>query len=141
MNIPGLDRSVIKENTAGGSYERGEVYVRNGAVNVVKHVEGEIEARVEGSQYLPYTVHIEYDDGGVGAVNCTCPYHEGTWCKHIAATLMTVLERGADPESADSVRALLLNLDREALVTLVERLVEHDPALADRIEDEYTHLK
>lgn len=140
MKIPGLTKAVIQENTAGGSYERGEEYFERGAVRFVEQRNGEIEAAVKGSHYLPYAVHIQFDERGIQAVECTCPYHGGTWCKHIVATLLRCLEESSEDEEATSVAALLDGLDRETVVAIVQRLAARHPELTDSIKQELSRL-
>lgn len=139
MQIPGLDESVIQSNTAEGSFERGQRYVQKGAVVDMQQKERKITARVKGSQPAPYTVDVHYDEDGITDVSCTCPFHEGAWCKHIVAALLTILERSEEGEPA--VTALLEGLDREALVYLVERLVAQNSDLEEQVRAEAQRLR
>jgi uncharacterized Zn finger protein len=142
MPIPNLSRSVIQQHTTGGSFERGEQYRADGSIRSVKQTdEHTIKAQVQGSDVHPYLVTITFDETGIQKVTCTCPYHEGSWCKHIAAVLLEVLETDSVPtEEPAQVADLIDELDRPALVTLIERLVEHDPDLLDQIERERSRL-
>lgn len=140
MQVPNLDESVIRENTRSGSFERGERYFEDGAVVDVQQGERAVKARVKGSRPMPYIVEINYDDEGVTDASCTCPYHKGAWCKHIVAALLAVLE-GAAEDDERAVTALLEELDRDALLTLIERLVADHPDLADRIRSESELLR
>lgn len=139
MQIPGLDTSVIQANTAEGSFERGEEYFRDGAVMDLERRERAITARVKGHQPAPYTVNVHYDDEGITEVECTCPFHKGTWCRHIVAALLAVLDRAAEDEPA--VTEVLETLERDALVRLVERLVAQNPELADWVRTESEVLR
>lgn len=135
MQIPGLTRSTIEENTAGGSYERGQRYYEEGAVRQIEHEVEEVKAQVQGKQALPYTVHITYDSDGIKEVECSCPYHKGTWCKHIAAVLLALLDQ-SEGEAEASIDELLRGVNREELIRLIERLAERDPRVIDWIEEE-----
>lgn len=134
MNIiPGLTRTVVEAHTANGSLERGEAYVRKGAVRDVRRVGvATIEAQVQGGQAAPYIVRVAHDEAGIAEVQCSCPFHAGHWCKHIAAALLTCLEQEAPLET--DVAALLNGMDRAALVALIEALASDEPALVERIE-------
>ena len=141
MQIPNLEKATIQENTAGGSYERGEKYAEEDRVRSIRQIgEHEVEARVKGQQYLPYTVHIEFDEEGITEVECTCPYHAGTWCKHVAATLIVAVDGSVPKATRPSVADLVGDLDREELVELITRLAEYDPDLVDQIKAERTRL-
>ena len=141
MQLPELTPSTIESHTAGGSLERGREYADNGRVVDVRQAgEGLLEARVKGHQVHPYTVEIRFDADEITDVSCTCPYHAGTWCKHVVATLLTVRDRAVPKASRASVRKLLEDLDREALVELIVRLAEYEPQLVDRIQEERARI-
>ncbi len=140
MTIPSLTRSKIQENTTGGSFERGEQYHADGAVRSIKQTdEHTVKAQVQGSDVHPYVVTINFDSDDITAVQCTCPYVEGSWCKHIAAVLLKTLEEDDVPAGeAAEVTELVKNMDRPALIALIERLVEHNPELIDQIKREHS---
>ena len=96
--------------------------------------EQQIEALVKGGDLVPYTVRIGYEQARIVYVECTCPYHAGSWCKHTVAVLLTCLH-GTAPQDPDTrMEALLDGLDREALVGLIKQLAAQDPMLMDRLE-------
>lgn len=132
----------IRDHTVGGSYERGKQYLENGAIQSLTLAEEHtLKAKVQGSAVHPYVVQIQFDDESVTDVECTCPYHGGSWCKHIAAVLLQTLETDELPKSESAAVAdLVQDLDRDALVQLLGRLVEQDPGLVDQIERERARL-
>lgn len=136
MHVPGLTDDVIRQHTTSGSYERGQQYFEEGAVQHIEYDGQEINARVKGSYYIPYAVHVSFNPGGITDVECTCPYHEGTWCKHIVATLLTVLQQRGEGTPTRSLRDRLSTLDREQLIDLVDRLAARNPAVVDEVERE-----
>jgi uncharacterized Zn finger protein len=134
---PDLTEAAIRERTAGGSFERGERYFENDAVKrvTVHPDDGELKAQVQGSETLPYTVTVAYtEEGGVEEAECTCPYHAGSWCKHIVATLLAYLRNRQ--EHTSRLASLLDDLDRDQLASLVERLAERDERVVGWIEEE-----
>ena len=142
MTLPTLSRAEIKEHTAGGSFERGEQYLADGNVRSIKQTDDNtLKAQVQGSDVHPYLVTIQFDADDVQKVKCTCPYYEGSWCKHIVAVLLKVVENGEVPaQDPAELKDLVGDLDRSGLVSLIERLVEHDPELLDQIEREHARL-
>ncbi len=142
MAFPPLTKDDIRTHTAGGSFERGQQYLSNDAVRSLKQTDGHtLKAKVQGSDVHPYLVTIQFDADDITDVECTCPYHGGTWCKHIVATLLKVLEAGSVPKTdSAAVAELVGDLDRDGLISLVERLVEHDPRLLDQIKRESARL-
>ncbi len=142
MAFPSLTKDDIQKHTAGGSFERGQRYLADGAVQSLKQTdEHTLKAQVQGSDVHPYLVTVRFDTDQITDVQCTCPYHGGTWCKHIVAALLKVLETDDVPKTEPAaVVDLVADLDRDGLVSLIERLVEHDPRLVDQIERERARL-
>lgn len=142
MTLPNLTREQIEEHTAGGSFKRGEEYLADGAVRSLKRSDDHtLKAQVQGSDVHPYLVTVKFDSEDIQQVKCTCPYFEGSWCKHIVAALLKALKEEAVPadESAE-VRDLLTDLDRDGLISLLERLVSKDPQLLGDLRDEHARL-
>ncbi len=142
MSIPTLSREMIQEHTAGGSYERGQQYLADGAVRSIKRPDNNtLKAQVQGSDVHPYLVSIKYDDNGIQTVKCSCPYHEGSWCKHIVAVLLKTLKQDDMPGSrSEKTRNLVKNLDRDEMIALFGRLVEQNPSLLETIQEERERL-
>lgn len=143
MAFPSLSRADLQKHTTGGSFERGEQYLADGNVRSIKQTgEYTLKAQVQGSDVHPYLVTIRFDADDVQKVKCTCPYYEGSWCKHIVAVMLKVLNADEVPtDEPAEVAELVGDLDRSDLVGLIERLVEHDPALLDQIERECARLR
>lgn len=142
MTIPTLSRSTIKEHTSGGSFERGQQYLADGAVRSLKRTDPQtLKAQVQGSDVHPYLVTITFDEHDIQKVQCTCPYFEGSWCKHIVAALLKTLKLDEVPV-VESTRLsnLVGDLNRDELVALLERLVEKNPRLFDEIRNESPHV-
>ncbi len=138
MSLPSLTEADIREHTAGGSFERGQQYLADGAVHSLEQTgEQTLRAKVQGSDVHPYLVSIRFNAEEVTNVRCTCPYHEGSWCKHIVAALLKTLSVDELPRGEPATVADLTDdLSRQELVSLIERLVEHAPRLIDQLERE-----
>lgn len=131
---PTLTEAAIRELTIPKSYERGQSYYEQEAVSdVVRRCET-VRADVEGSQYQPYTVTIEFDDAGIAHTACSCPYDHGGICKHRVAVLLACLR---DPESVrdkQPVAELLSEVDQETLQELLVELADSCPEVAEWLE-------
>ncbi len=141
MTIPHLSETLIRQYCTAQSYERGRDYYLTGAVLSVTRRGEQIQAEVSGSDYLPYRVAITFDEGNISDATCTCPYDWGGWCKHIVATLLTCLHQPDQMEERPPAGALLADLSREQLQTVLLRLVEQQPGLADLLETEVQRLQ
>jgi uncharacterized Zn finger protein len=135
MPIPGLTKATIQAHTAEGSFQRGLDYYEKGAVQHIENSGQTITARVKGSHYIPYAVHVSYDGQGVTDVECTCPYFEGSWCKHVVAALMVVLEEESpSTASTSNLKDRLESLDKNELIAIIEELAGTDDHPAQRLE-------
>ena len=120
------------------SFQKGYAYYRAGAVHSLRQqaLTGSVAliAECEGSSVPSYHLRVELDDGGIRSAVCSCPYDWGGYCKHIVALLLTYIHKPEDFTEQKNLANLLSSLDKDALVTLITRLVERDPDLYDRLE-------
>lgn len=131
---PALTESIIRELASSKSYDRGQSYYERGAVsNVVQRGET-VRADVEGSQYQPYTVTLEFDDDGVSHTDCSCPYDHGGICKHRIAVLLMCLRDPENVRDKPPLSELVANVDQETLQKLVVDLADTRPEVAGWIE-------
>ena len=93
-----------------------------------------VEAEVEGSHPEPYSVRVEFDEGGIIGAICDCPYDWGGWCKHIVATLLACLHEPDSISERPPLEQLLAGLNRDQLQLLLMGLAQEEPRLAAVIE-------
>jgi len=131
---PTLTEAAVRDLARPQSYDRGENYYdRDAVVEVVRRGET-LRATVEGSQYEPYQVRIEFDATGVVDTACSCPYDHGGICKHRVAVLLTYVRDADEIDRRPPVSELVADADSELLRDLLVDLVETHPELADRVE-------
>jgi uncharacterized Zn finger protein len=82
MTIPALSEAVIRGQATAQSFQRGQDYYHQGYVISLVQRGDALQAKVEGGQYQPYRVRVDFDKGGIIGASCTCPYDWGGWCKH-----------------------------------------------------------
>lgn len=131
---PTLTEAAIRELARPKSYERGQTYYEREAVSDVVRRSETVRADVEGSQYQPYTVTIEFDDAGVARTACACPYDHGGICKHRVAVLLTCLRAPESVRDQQPVTELIADADRETLQELLVELADSRPEVAEWIE-------
>lgn len=140
MKIAGLTLDTIESNADSGSVQRGREYLENDAVKSLRRrSENEIEAYVQGSDIAPYHVQIKHGPQGVVSAECSCPYVGGTWCRHIVATLLAILDGGG--RDARSLSGMLDEFDRVELIHLIEELANAYPDVAAFIESEFSRRR
>lgn len=140
-DFPKLTQTRIRQFASDQSFERGQDYYEAGAV-VSLVLRGEkLIAEVLGSSYEPYRVEVDVDAHGITSVFCSCPYDWGGWCKHIVAVLLTMLHEPEVAEQREPLDVLIADLDREALLALVQWMAELHPELVEDIEAQVTGLR
>ena len=132
---PPVTEATVRELARSKSYDRGQSYYERGAVSTIVRRGETVRADVEGSQYHPYTVTIQFDDAGVATTDCSCPYDHGGICKHRVAVLLVCLR---DPESiseSQPIAELVAEADQTTLEELVIELADSRPELVEWIEN------
>ncbi len=132
--FPGLTEGLIRSNAAAEAFARGQSYAQNGAVHGLVQRGMLLEARVHGSQYEPYRVEIEFDQGGIAYTHCTCPYSYGGWCKHVVAVLLTCLNPTLHIEERPLLEEQLASLARDELQAILLTLAEERAENLEAIE-------
>jgi uncharacterized Zn finger protein len=134
MRLPTINDATIRSHATEKSFQRGESYYRQNAVTSLTQRGNKLIGKVEGSEYEAYRVSIQFDEGGLTAVDCTCPYNFEGWCKHIVATLLVTVHNPETIQQRSSLSELLQPLKRDQLQALLERLSEEQPDMIEQIE-------
>lgn len=131
---PTITEAAIRNLARSQSYDRGEEYYEQGAVREVTRRDNLLRAAVEGSQYEPYQVKIEFDETGVVDTSCSCPYDHGGICKHRVAVLLTYIRDPDEISQRSPVSELVASTDPAERRDLIVAIVERRPDLAEWIE-------
>ncbi|HZA23260.1 MAG TPA: SWIM zinc finger family protein, partial [Dehalococcoidia bacterium] len=130
-----LSEATIRQYASQESFQRGRDYYEEGAVLSVTRRGNQLLAAVQGSEYLPYRVRITLGPDTLAQATCSCPYDWGGYCKHVIAALLTFIHQPEQVEERLTIEAILAQLDRAQLQTLLLKLVEQQPEVADRLEN------
>jgi uncharacterized Zn finger protein len=138
MHAPAFDYDSVTRDMPEARVKRGENYAEKGWASLVDVSPAGVLAHVLGEQGLAYVVEVSAADGSDG--RCTCKDFEENRlrCKHVVATIRTVLD--ADDatleDAAERLPRLLDQLEmeeRDDCDALVER-ARRDPALLRDLE-------
>jgi uncharacterized Zn finger protein len=129
-----LTNEIIRSLSSTQSFERGRDLYKNEAIFDAARQGDLLLGKCEGNSEPFYILQVEIDAGGVRSAECSCPYDWGGICKHLVALLLTFIHKPAEFTERKDIPELLQNLDREALVGLLSRLVENNPELYDELE-------
>ena len=134
MTIPHLTEASFRKRVSDTIWQRGLRYYNSNSVEDIVWRDGVLLAAVQGSNYAPYTVRIQFEGERLVSADCTCPYDYGGDCKHIAATLICAARSADKIAQLPATHELLASLSREQLITLINDLINSNPAVGDQID-------
>ncbi|AEN73299.1 zinc finger SWIM domain-containing protein [Rhodothermus marinus SG0.5JP17-172] len=130
-----LSEADIRRRTTGKTWVRGLQYFQEGHVLQAVWRGATLTARVQGSEYMPYVVHVSFTpEGNLQTATCTCPYEGMGDCKHIVAVLLYLLHHAQDVPQRASLEELLESMSREELIELIHQLAAAHPEVIELIE-------
>ena len=89
--IPEITEQDIRSLIDAQSFLRGQNYFRGGAIFDTRRQGMTIKGRCQGSRSQAYTVEVTFGDQDILDNECSCPL--GSYCKHVAALLLTWVHR------------------------------------------------
>jgi len=136
-----LTRARIHNLAGGRSFERGEDYFLDDAVEYVSEDKGVIKGTVQGT--YRYKVKIWTSDGEID-YDCTCPVgQDGEFCKHcVAVGLQWFKEKGTGRKaskkkklktSEDDIRVYLMKIGKKELADMVIERMYDDSTFRERL--------
>ena len=120
--------------------ERGRNYYQNHHVVSLEYIgNGSYEAEVAGSE--TYTVFAELKaDGEILDLSCDCPYEQEEFCKHEAAVLYQLRERGEivpsmeEPEQKQALPKQLAAYEKETLIAWMMEYAKENRGFLDYLQ-------
>lgn len=126
-DIPVIDEGDIRALVGAGAFQRGQDYFGSGAIYDPQRQGRTLKARCEGSYDNAYRVEVAFDDAGMSATRCSCPV--GASCKHVAALLLTWLDRPDDFAALEDLDAALQRRGKDELIVLIKQMLRQAPDL------------
>src|SRR5665213_1559892 len=138
---PSPTEAVIRRMAGPDFWQRGFDYFSHGHVDSLEDIGNGVQALVRGTR--DYSVTLTNDEG-VPDYTCDCPVGvDGAFCKHCVATALawgaraagTVKQGARKPKTISLADAgkVLLEEDKEALVTMLLDWAKHDETLRGRL--------
>jgi uncharacterized Zn finger protein len=124
-----ITESVLKSLSSPESFSRGfELYQSDAVFDTFR--QGDLlTGKCEGSSAPFYQLSVQLDEGGIQEASCTCPYDWGGYCKHIIALALTYIHDADAFSEQKSIEELLGQVDKDALVHLIAKMVVKNPDL------------
>ena len=127
-----LTESSIRSFASEQSFERGREYYHSGAIYNTIRQGNTLLADCVGT--YTYHLRIELDEGGIQSTSCTCPYDFGGYCKHLVALLLTYIHKPGEFTERKPISALLEDVDKATLVTVLTKLSDRHPEFSTWLE-------
>jgi uncharacterized Zn finger protein len=124
-----ITESVLKSLSSPESFARGHELFKSDAVFDTFRQGDLLTGECEGSSAPFYQLSVQLDEGGIQEASCTCPYDWGGYCKHIIALLLTYIHNPDAFTEQKKIEELLGQLDKDALVRLIAKMVDKNPEL------------
>ncbi len=134
QSLPKITEQMIRGRVGSRSFARGQRYFEDGAIFNARREGMTLKALCQGSAASPYRVEVTLSQKGIASASCSCPVGAGGHCKHVAALLLTWLH---EPETFRETQPLpqrLEALSKDALIKLIQRVIDHDPELESTID-------
>lgn len=134
---PRFDIDALRDLVGEKVFARGEAYHRDGQVQILAVEPGRVLAQVTGTN--DYRTELTGRGKEIGG-QCSCPAFEDRGvCKHMVAAALAVNAAGNDAEAEgvgtlSRIRDHLKQKGVDALVDMIIRLAERDPALLRKLD-------
>lgn len=127
---PKITESSISSYFSPTILGRGKGYVRKFAIFEAFTIGHTLRARCKGSYRNSYEVKAAVENDAIVSSRCSCPVGEdGSRCKHVAALLLTYLERPRDFKNVDEQETDLSRRSKEELIDLIGKMLARHPGL------------
>ena len=133
-----LSEADIAAQTDANSFSRGKTYFRGQRIFNAVRRGNLLRARCRGSSGGPYLVEATLAPSDKPKSRnpvkylCNCP--RGGFCKHVAALLLTWIDKRDSFDVRPPIADILTGKSREELVALIEAMLAADPSLEPLIE-------
>jgi uncharacterized Zn finger protein len=124
----------IEDWVGPASFSKGEAYHRQNAIFEPRRQGMTLTARCRGSSAPSYRVQVVMDANGIASAHCSCPVGDGGHCKHVAALLLTWLEKPGTFQATENFNSILAQRNKEELIAIILQMLQHDPDLAYLLE-------
>lgn len=124
-----MTENILKSLSFPESFTRGHDLYQSDAVFDTFRQGDLLTGKCKGSSVPFYQIRVQLDEGGIQEASCTCPYDWGGYCKHIIALMLTYVNSPNAFIEQKNIKELLGQLDKDALVHLITKMVDKNPDL------------
>ncbi len=133
-DIPEITEAGIERQVGGRSLGLGRDYAADDAIFDTRRQGLTLRANCRGTSGGPYRVEATLVVGGIGSASCSCPVGAGGGCKHVAALLLTWLDRPEEFIELEDLDTSLGRRGKTELIALIKQMLLQQPELESLLQ-------
>jgi hypothetical protein len=133
-DIPAITEADIERQIGGRSFGLGQGYAADDAIFDARRQGLTLKAHCRGTSGGPYRVEATLAAGGIASAFCSCPVGAAGTCKHVAALLLTWLDRPEEFTELEDIDTALGRRSKAELIVLVKQMLLQQPELESLLQ-------
>jgi hypothetical protein len=133
-DIPAMTEADIERQVGGRSFGLGQDYAADDAIFDARRQGLTLKAHCRGTSGGPYRVEATLAAGGIASAFCSCPVGAAGTCKHVAALLLTWLDRPEEFLELEDLDTALGRRSKAELIVLVKQMLLQQPELESLLQ-------
>jgi len=133
-DIPAITEEDIERQVGSRGFGLGQDYAANGAIFDTRRQGLTLKARCQGNSGGPYRVEATFADAGITLASCSCPVGGAGACKHVAALLLTWLDRAEEFIELEDLDTALGRRGKAELIALIKQMLLQQPDLESLLQ-------
>jgi hypothetical protein len=133
-SYPNLSTTDIQDWVGSASFSKGQSYFLQNAIIEPRRQGMTLKAQCRGSSAPSYRVEVTMGANDIARANCSCPVGGGGHCKHVAALLLTWLEKPKEFQDIENLDSTLEHRSKDELIALILQMLQHHPELEYLLE-------
>ncbi|MBR5160596.1 MAG: SWIM zinc finger family protein [Thermoguttaceae bacterium] len=122
-----ITEQAIRDRVGAAALAEGYQYMYTGALTGLELNGSILKASCKGRANKIYRVQAQLGDGEIVEAGCTCPDGLNGRCRHVAALVLTWLNRGENFQRGQSVKEIIETLSRAELEEILLQIVQRRP--------------
>lgn len=124
----------IRKRVGSAALAEGYRYMYSQALSGLELQGNILKGNCKGRADKVYRVQVELSENEILDAGCTCPQGMNGRCRHVAALVLTWLNRGENFQRGQTIAEILNRLSRKELEETLETLVQRRPELKTIVE-------
>ena len=124
----------IRKRVGSASLAEGYRYMYSQALSGLELQGNLLKGNCKGRADKVYRVQAQLSENEILDAGCTCPQGMNGRCRHVAALVLTWINRGENFQRSQTIQEILNRLSRKELEETLETLIQRRPELKSVVE-------